>query len=194
MQTDPQHPGRIVVFGDVDFAHNGLLDQGGNRDLFINAVNWLADDVGQVGERAARQPAGVKQFYLTDQPRPPRFFIVSTAILPGFFLLIGVGVFVWRRRARMSWRRIGLYYGLGGHLWCALSCAFVWDPAGEGPRIGEAYAPAQSRFLPFSRESVQELEAAPRRTSDYGAGSTETAWRVIEPEGGNVYLIAGERA
>lgn len=89
--------GRIVVFGDVDFAHNGLLDQGGNRDLFINAVNWLADDVGQVGERAARQPAGVKQFYLTDQ-QGRRILLVSTAILPGFFLLIGVGMFVWRRQ------------------------------------------------------------------------------------------------
>ena len=89
--------GRIVVFGDVDFAHNGLLDQGGNRDLFINAVNWLADDVGQVGERAARQPAGVKQFNLTDQ-QGRRILLVSTAILPGFFLLIGVGVFVWQRQ------------------------------------------------------------------------------------------------
>jgi ABC-type uncharacterized transport system involved in gliding motility auxiliary subunit len=90
-------PGRIVVFGDVDFAHNGLLEQGGNRDLFINAVNWLADDVGQVGERATNQPAGEKQFYLTDA-QGRRILIVSTAILPSSFLLIGIGVFVWRRQ------------------------------------------------------------------------------------------------
>ena len=92
-----ERPGRIVVFGDVDFAHNALLEQGGNRDLFINAVNWLADDVGQVGERATRQPAGEKQFYLTDE-QGRRILIVSTAILPSSFLLIGIGVFVWRRQ------------------------------------------------------------------------------------------------
>src|SRR5262249_3615680 len=38
--------GRIVVFGDADFANNTLLDQGGNKDLFVNAVNWLAEDIG----------------------------------------------------------------------------------------------------------------------------------------------------
>ena len=90
-------PGRIVVFGDVDFAHNGLLEQGGNRDLFINAVNWLADDVGQVGERSTNQPAGEKQFYLTDE-QGRRILVISAAILPSSFLLIGIGLFVWRRQ------------------------------------------------------------------------------------------------
>lgn len=90
-------PGRIVVFGDVDFAHNGLLEQGGNRDLFINAVNWLADDVGQVGERSTNQPAGEKQFYLTDE-QGRRILIISAVILPSSFLLIGIGMFVWRRQ------------------------------------------------------------------------------------------------
>ncbi len=92
-----ESPGRIIVFGDVDFAHNGLLEQGGNRDLFINAVNWLADDIGQTGERATKQPAGEKQFYLTDE-QGQRILLVSTAILPGSFLLIGIGVFMWRRQ------------------------------------------------------------------------------------------------
>lgn len=83
----------------------------------------------------------------------------------------------------MSWRRIGLYYGLavifGAHFF-----AFVWDPAGEGPRIGEAYAPAQSRFLPFSRESVQELELH-RDGQVIRCRLDRDTWRVIEPEGGN---------
>ena len=93
----PEHPGRIVVFGDADFAHNGLLEQGGNRDLFMNAVNWLADDVGQVGERPAKQAAGTKQFFMSaNQGR--EILIVSTAILPSSFLLIGIGTFLWRRR------------------------------------------------------------------------------------------------
>jgi hypothetical protein len=38
-------PLRIVVAGDADFACNAMLDDGrtGNRDLFLGALNWLAD-------------------------------------------------------------------------------------------------------------------------------------------------------
>lgn len=89
--------GRIVVFGDVDFAHNGLLEQGGNRDMFVNAVNWLANDEAIIGERTALQPAGVKQFYM-DARQGQEILIISAVIMPSTFLLIGVGIFVWRRQ------------------------------------------------------------------------------------------------
>ena len=91
------HQGRIVIFGDVDFAHNGLLEQGGNRDLFINAVNWLADDESQIGERDTKQPAGVKQFFMSAE-QGQEILIISTIIMPSSFLIIGVSVFLWRRR------------------------------------------------------------------------------------------------
>ena len=81
----------------VSVRNHGLLEQGGNRDLFINAVNWLADDEGQIGERDTKQPAGVKQFFMSAE-QGQEILIVSTAILPSSFLLIGIGIFVWRRR------------------------------------------------------------------------------------------------
>lgn len=34
--------GRIVVFGDSDFASDAYFDQYGNSDLFINSVDWAA--------------------------------------------------------------------------------------------------------------------------------------------------------
>jgi len=89
--------GRIVVFGDADLANNALLDQGGNKDLFVNAVNWLADDPGQIGARPEMQQSGVHQFYMSaEQGRT--VLLLSTAVLPGFFLLVGVSIFVWRRQ------------------------------------------------------------------------------------------------
>ena len=38
----PKPESRLVVFGDSDFATNRWLVQLGNLDLFVNSVNWLA--------------------------------------------------------------------------------------------------------------------------------------------------------
>ncbi len=43
--------GRLVVFGDSDFASNQYLGTAGNRDLFVNAVNWLAGEVESISLR-----------------------------------------------------------------------------------------------------------------------------------------------
>jgi len=89
--------GRIVVFGDVDLANNALLEQGGNKDLFVNAVNWLAEDIDQMAARSEMQKSGINQLFLSaDQGR--RVLLLSTVALPGLFLLTGVGLFMWRRQ------------------------------------------------------------------------------------------------
>ncbi len=44
-------PGRLVVFGDADFAGNEYLDAYRNRDLFVNSVNWLIGDVEAISIR-----------------------------------------------------------------------------------------------------------------------------------------------
>ena len=43
--------GRIVVFGDADFASNQMIDAYLNRDLFVNSVNWLLGDVEAISVR-----------------------------------------------------------------------------------------------------------------------------------------------
>ena len=89
--------GRISVFGDADMLNNGLLDQGGNRDLFVNAINWLADDQDILGERPTRNIQGQTTFIMTE--REGRWLLtMSTVVLPGAFLLTGIAVFFWRRQ------------------------------------------------------------------------------------------------
>ena len=48
---------RIVVFGDSDFVANGYLGIPGNRDLFLNTVNWLAQQENLISIRP-RDPGG----------------------------------------------------------------------------------------------------------------------------------------
>ena len=51
-RTTPKPPEtRIVVIGDSDFASNGWLGIPGNRDLFMNAVNWLAQQENLISIR-----------------------------------------------------------------------------------------------------------------------------------------------
>lgn len=89
--------GRVAVFGDADMLNNSLLDQGGNRDLFINAINWLAEDEEILGERPAREQPFVTTFILTDTDG--RWLLtMSTVVLPGLFFLTGIAVFLWRRQ------------------------------------------------------------------------------------------------
>ena len=88
--------GRIVVFGDADFVNNNLVEQGGNKDLFINAINWLAEDQSQMAARPETQHSGVNQLFLSSD-QIQTVLVTSTVIIPGSFLLIGVGVFTWRR-------------------------------------------------------------------------------------------------
>ena len=88
--------GRIVVFGDADFVNNNLVEQGGNKDLFINAINWLAEDQTQMAARPETQQSGVNQLFLSSD-QIQTVLVTSTVIVPGSFLLIGVGVFTWRR-------------------------------------------------------------------------------------------------
>ncbi|MBI3301415.1 MAG: hypothetical protein HYZ72_04960, partial [Deltaproteobacteria bacterium] len=89
--------GRIVVFGDADLGNNSLLELGGNKDLFVNAVNWLAEDIEQIGARPETQRSGVNQLFLSaEQGR--MVLLLSTVAMPGAFLLVGVSVFLWRRQ------------------------------------------------------------------------------------------------
>ncbi len=81
----------------------------------------------------------------------------------------------------MSWLRIGVYYSLAA-VFGVYFFAFVWDPVGERPHLRE-YAPTQSRFLPFSRESIQELQLH-RDGQVVRCLFDGDSWQVVEPQGG----------
>ncbi len=85
---------RIAVFGDSDFVTNGYLGIPGNRDLFLNTINWLAQQENLISIRP--REAGSSTLSMTaDGAR--RIFWLSVLIIPGLILAAGVQTW-WRRR------------------------------------------------------------------------------------------------
>ena len=84
---------RLVVIGDSDFATNGVVGIQGNRDMFLNTVNWLAQQENLISIRA-REPEDRRITLTADGQR--RLFWLSLFLVPGFVL--GSGVYTWWRR------------------------------------------------------------------------------------------------
>ena len=79
--------------GDTDFASNELLDAFRNRDLFLNAVNWLIGDVEAIAvrpnsSRASRFQLSAEEFRAI---RSASLFVLPEAIAV-------LGVFTWWSR------------------------------------------------------------------------------------------------
>jgi ABC-type uncharacterized transport system involved in gliding motility auxiliary subunit len=86
---------RIVLFGDSDFASNGAVGLGGNRDLFLNAVAWLNERSDLISVRP--KPRTGQPLILTGvQGRLTTFY--SLALFPLLLGLTGFGVYLRRRR------------------------------------------------------------------------------------------------
>lgn len=84
---------RLVVAGDTNFASNKFIGEGRNRDLFLNAANWLIGDVEAISIRPnASRPS---RFQLTAQEfagiRSASLFLLPEAIAV-------LGVFTWWSR------------------------------------------------------------------------------------------------
>jgi len=93
-ETPKQVEARIVAIGDADFASNAALGVQGNRDLFLNIVNWLAQQENLISIRA-KDPEDRRITLTADQER--RIFYLTVLIVPGLILLAGVQTW-WRRR------------------------------------------------------------------------------------------------
>ena len=52
---------RVVVVGDSDFAANGFLGVQGNRNLFLNTVNWLAQQENLISIRPSSPTTGASR-------------------------------------------------------------------------------------------------------------------------------------
>ncbi|MBM4255644.1 MAG: hypothetical protein FJ147_07080 [Deltaproteobacteria bacterium] len=84
---------RIVAFGNAFFANNQYLGQYFNRDLLLNAINWLVGEEGLVSIRARTMQASRVQL---TQEQGTLIFYLSVLILPELLLILGLAVW-WRR-------------------------------------------------------------------------------------------------
>ena len=85
---------RVAVFGDSDFASNGLLGFQGNHNLFMNAVNWLAQQENLISIRP-RDPQDRRVTLTARQQSLIR--LLAIFVIPGVILAAGVQTW-WRRR------------------------------------------------------------------------------------------------
>jgi ABC-type uncharacterized transport system involved in gliding motility auxiliary subunit len=92
---DYQNGARLVVFGDAGFVTNqNVSPQWANLDLFMNAVNWLAEEEDLISIRP-KQPTN-RRLFLT--PLQSSLTIFTTLIIiPLAVFVAGIGVW-WKRR------------------------------------------------------------------------------------------------
>jgi ABC-type uncharacterized transport system involved in gliding motility auxiliary subunit len=92
---------RLVVAGDTNFASNEFIDAGRDRDLFLNAANWLIGDVQAISirpntSRASRFQLSAEEFHAIRS--------ASLFVLPELIAVLGVFTW-WSRRNPAETRR-----------------------------------------------------------------------------------------
>jgi ABC-type uncharacterized transport system involved in gliding motility auxiliary subunit len=86
--------GRFVVVGTSGFAANNFIGFNGNRDLFMNMLNWLSSDEDLISIR----PKEPSDNPLNMNARQVSMLFYSSVVgLPLLIVIAGVGVW-WRRR------------------------------------------------------------------------------------------------
>ncbi len=94
--TNPPRPGRLVVFGDSDFASNQLLEaNAGNSILLSNTLNWLVEREALLGI----PPKKTEQVKLAlTEGELWRIYALTLLLLPGLGVVLGTMVHFRRRR------------------------------------------------------------------------------------------------
>ena len=86
--------GRFVVVGSSSWAANYILPFNGNRDLFLNMMNWLSSDEDLISIRP-KEPEDRR--LSLNRSQMSRIFYSSVVGLPLLAIVFGMGVW-WRRR------------------------------------------------------------------------------------------------
>ncbi len=86
---------RLVVIGDSDFATNQVLGgPGSDGDLFLNSINWLAQDENLISIRP--KPETSRHITLTVAQATALAWI-DRFFLPGLVIIVGISIW-WKRR------------------------------------------------------------------------------------------------
>ena len=92
--ADKNNPGRVVVVGSSEWASNGYLRFNGNKDMFLNMVNWLSADEDLISIRP-KDPED--QRLAMNKSQMGMVFWTSIVFIPGLIILAGISIW-WRRR------------------------------------------------------------------------------------------------
>jgi ABC-type uncharacterized transport system involved in gliding motility auxiliary subunit len=91
---NPKAAGRFVVVGSSGFLDNGTIGFQSNRDLAINAVNWLSSDEDLISIR----PKETEDRRLNaTQAQMNSFFYVVLVAIPLMIIVSGTAIFLKRR-------------------------------------------------------------------------------------------------
>ncbi|HET7747513.1 MAG TPA: Gldg family protein [Vicinamibacteria bacterium] len=93
-EAKPRREGRVVAFGDSDFASNQMLGIMANRDLALNTIAWLSEDPDLISIRP-KEPEDQRMFLTRGQQQ--NVAILALLLLPGLFVALGVWNW-WQRR------------------------------------------------------------------------------------------------
>lgn len=91
-----ERPTRLIVVGTSQLGANKWAGFGGNEDLFVNSVSWLAGDENLISIRPkdeGQQRASLSEIELSYTK------FLTKLLIPGSTLL--AGLIVWRRRKRL---------------------------------------------------------------------------------------------
>ncbi len=83
----------MAVVGDSDFASNAWIKMSGNSDLFMNTVNWLAQNENLIAIRP-KDPQD-RRVTMTAAQQTAVFWM-SLLLIPA--CVFGAGVYTWWRR------------------------------------------------------------------------------------------------
>lgn len=84
---------KVVIFADSDFATNKYFYSSDNADIYLNSINWLADDYELISIR----PKLIPYRELVVNTREREFIRWSSWVFPPALMMV-LGLFVWWRR------------------------------------------------------------------------------------------------
>ncbi len=84
---------RLVVIGDSDFAANQAFRVSRNGDLFMNSINWLAQDEDLI---SIRPKTATNRSVTMNAEQQNTFWILVVIFMP--LAALGVGAFIWWKR------------------------------------------------------------------------------------------------
>ncbi len=84
---------RLVVIGDSDFASNNAIKFQRNADLFLNSVNWLAEEEDLI---SIRPKSATNRMVTMSAGQQNTFFLLTVLFMP--VAVIGSGFYIWWKR------------------------------------------------------------------------------------------------